>query len=285
MKRIISFSIGFLILSALTIHGQDTVKTWKTGGALGLNINQVALKNWAAGGENSIAVSGLVSLFANYKKDKVSWDNSLEIGYGLVKQGDIPFRKSDDKFILTSKWGREFVKNWKYSAFAELRTQMTNGYDYSKTPKQTISKIMAPGYLTLSAGGEYKPNDNFYALVSPVTGKLTFVKDKNLSDAGAFGVDTGKTVKAELGWLINSQYKRKVMEGIDFQSKLNLFGAYNNLKYVDVLWDNLLILKVNKYVNASINAQLLYDNDIKDTDGKAKVQLKEVIAVGILYSF
>lgn len=285
MKHIISACIGFLLVTALTVQAQDTIKTWKTGGALGLNINQVALKNWAAGGENSIAVSGLVSLFANYKKDKVSWDNSLEIGYGLVKQGDVPFRKSDDKFILTSKWGREFVKNWKYSAFAELRTQMTDGYDYSKTPKQVISKLMAPGYLTLSAGGEYKPNDNFYALVSPVTGKLTFVGDKTLSNAGAFGVDSGKTVKAELGWLINSQYKRKVMEGIDFQSKLNLFSAYNDLKHVDVLWDNMLILKVNKYVSSSVNAQLLYDYDIKDTDGKAKVQLKEVIAVGILYSF
>lgn len=285
MKRIISVCLGFVLIASTGTYAQDTSKTWKTGGAIGLNLNQVALKNWAAGGENSIAVSGLVSLFANYKKDKVSWDNSLEIGYGLVKQGDIPFRKSDDKFILMSKWGREFVENWKYSAFAELRTQMTNGYDYSKTPKQVISKLMAPGYLTLAAGGEYKPNDNFYALISPVTGKLTFVNDKRLSDAGAFGVDSGKTVKAELGWLINSQYKRKVMEGIDFQSKLNLFSAYKDLKHVDVLWDNMLILKVNKYVSSSVNAQLLYDYDIKDTDGKAKVQLKEVIAVGILYKF
>lgn len=285
MKKACASVVASLLFLSMAVTAQDTVKTWTTGGAVGLNINQVALKNWAAGGENSIAFSTLVSLFANYKKDKISWDNSLEVGYGLVKQGDIPFRKSDDKFILTSKFGREFVKYWKYSAFAELRTQMTSGYDYNSTPKQVISKFMAPGYLTLSAGGEYKPNDNFYALVSPVTGKLTFVNDDLLSDAGSFGVDTGKTMKAELGWLINSQYKRKVMEGIDFQSKLNLFGAYNNIKYVDVLWDNLLILKVNKYVSSSINAQLLYDNDIKDTDGKAKVQLKEVIAVGILYKF
>lgn len=267
------------------VSAQDTIKTWTTGGALGLNLNQVALKNWAAGGENSLAFGTLVSLFANYQKNKISWDNSLEIGYGLIKQGDVPFRKSDDKLILMSKFGREFVQYWRYSAFAELRTQMTHGYDYSQTPKRTISKLMAPGYLTLSAGGEYKPNDQFYALISPVTGKLTFVNDKTLSNAGAFGVDSGKTVKTELGWLINSQYKKKIMEGIDFQSKLNLFGAYNKIKYVDVNWDNLVILKVNKYVSSSINAQLIYDNDIKDEDGKAKIQLKEVIAVGILYKF
>ncbi len=53
--------------------------SWTKGGTLGLNLSQVYLDNWAAGGDNSVSVTGLVSLFANYKKNKSSWDNTLDL--------------------------------------------------------------------------------------------------------------------------------------------------------------------------------------------------------------
>lgn len=265
---------------------QDTTGgPWKHGGAVGLNFSQVGLKNWSGGGENSLSLNGLVTLFANYKSGKIAWDNTLELGYGIVKQGDLGTRKSDDKIILTSKFGREAVAHWSYSALMDFRTQFAKGYNYGP-PKVKISELMSPAYLTMAAGAEFKPNDNFFALISPVTGKLTFVMDKVLSDAAAFGVDSGKTVRAELGWLINSSYKRQIMEGIDFQTKLNLFSSYKDLKHIDVIWDNTVLMKVNKYVSSSLTTQLVYDNDVKDAkSGKAKWQFKEVLAVGILYTF
>ena len=56
----------------------DTVPGWKMGGVAGFNLAQTALYNWAAGGEKSFAVNGIFSLFANYKKGKIAWDNSLD---------------------------------------------------------------------------------------------------------------------------------------------------------------------------------------------------------------
>ncbi|MGB8192963.1 MAG: DUF3078 domain-containing protein, partial [Chitinophagaceae bacterium] len=54
-----------------------TQKTWKTGGALGLNLSQGSLSNWAAGGDEfSLSLNALISYFAFYKKDKHSWDNT-----------------------------------------------------------------------------------------------------------------------------------------------------------------------------------------------------------------
>lgn len=44
-------------------------------------------------------------------------------------------------------------------------------------------------------------------------------------------------------------------------------------------------MKVNKYITSSVSTNILYDYDIKDTDGKAKWQLKEVISVGVMYNF
>ena len=48
---------------------------------------------------------------------------------------------------------------------------------------------MAPGYLTLSAGMRFRPNDWFYIFLSPVTVKNNFVMDQELADIGVYGVD------------------------------------------------------------------------------------------------
>ncbi|KAB2880105.1 DUF3078 domain-containing protein [bacterium] len=285
MKTLLVMVYALVIMISQSLVAQDTTGFWKTGGALGLNFNQVGLKNWSGGGENSLAVNGLVNGFANMKKDKISWDNTLELGYGLVKQGDLGVRKSDDKIVLTSKFGREAIEYWSFTGLLDFRTQFANGFDYKTTPKSKISEFMSPAYLMLSLGAEFKPNDNFFALISPITGKMTFVLDDTLSHYGAYGVDPGKTVRSELGWNINSVYKRKLMENTDFQTKLNLFSSYEDLEHIDVNWENMLLLKVNKYITSTVSTNVIYDYDIKDTDGKAKWQLKEVIAVGILYNF
>jgi hypothetical protein len=79
---------------------KDTITGWKTGGMVSLNFSQTSFINWAAGGENSYSGNGLINLFANYKKDKLTWDNSLDIGYGLLKQGEEGLHKTDDKLIF-----------------------------------------------------------------------------------------------------------------------------------------------------------------------------------------
>ena len=65
----------------------DTIMGWKTGGVFTATIAQTSLTNWAAGGQNSLSLNGLFSGFANYKQGKSAWDNSLDIGYGFLKQG------------------------------------------------------------------------------------------------------------------------------------------------------------------------------------------------------
>ena len=70
----------------LLTKSADSTQGWKKGGVFSLNLAQTSLTNWAAGGQNSFAVNGLLSTFANYKRDKTVWVNSLDIGYGLLKQ-------------------------------------------------------------------------------------------------------------------------------------------------------------------------------------------------------
>jgi len=172
---------------ALRALNADTVMGWNKGGVISVNLAQTSLKNWAAGGQNSISVNGIFSVFANYKKDRSVWDNSLNIGYGLLKQGkDADFIKTDDKIDFLSKYGREAFKNVYYAALFNFKTQMTPGYQYPDVSFK-ISDRFAPAYLLLALGLDYKPNAYFSLFVAPLTAKFTFVTDEALSDAGALG--------------------------------------------------------------------------------------------------
>ena len=73
-----------------------------------------------------------------------------------------------------------------------------------------------------------------------------------------------------------------------------LYSDYiNNFGNIDIDYDFLLDLVVNQYVRASIGARIIYDDDIKakkDIDGKQvtvgpKVQLKQMLGVGLVYAF
>jgi len=95
----------------LRTQNTDTTMGWKTGGIIAINLSQTSMTNWAAGGQNSLSTNGIISAFANYQKDKSVWVNSLDIGYGLLKQGkDASYRKTDDKIDFLSKYGREAFK-------------------------------------------------------------------------------------------------------------------------------------------------------------------------------
>ncbi len=286
----------------------DTLKPWKIGGIVTVNAQQVSLTNWAAGGNSSISLSGLINVFARYQKGKLVWDNNLQLGYGVIKQGsNKKWWKNDDKIQITSKLGQQAAKHWYYSALVDFRTQFVDGYNYPNDSVY-ISRFMAPGYGLASLGMDYKPNDHFSAFISPVTGKFTFVNDDKLASVGAFGVqkdiidpsDTTKfiqrhkTHREEFGAYVKMQYQTKVMENITFQTVLELFSNYfHNPQNVDVNWTTLTTFKVNKFISATLSTQLIYDDDVsvlrtagdnKGTTGP-DIQFKQVLGIGFSYKF
>ncbi|MDY0098966.1 MAG: DUF3078 domain-containing protein [Bacteroidales bacterium] len=305
---ICSFSAGQITEAEKKLRtlNADTIMGWKKGGVAALNLAQTSLKNWAAGGQNSVAVNGIFSMFANYKQGKSAWDNSLDIGYGLIKQGkDADFLKTDDKIDFFSKYGREAFKDFYYSALLNFKTQMKPGYNYPDVTHK-ISDLFAPAYMLAALGMDYKPTQYFSAFIAPVTYKLTIVSDKTLSDAGAFGVTPGDRSRSEFGGYLRAVYTRndfkdEFLKNVSFTTKLDLFSNYGeNPQNIDVSWETLIALKVNKYISANLNTHLLYDDNIKiavdrNDDGNiseielnspgSRIQFKEIFGVGFSYNF
>ena len=298
--------------SALKNENRDTLDGWKKGGYFSLNGTQVSLTNWVAGGENSVSVNGLFGLYANLKKGPHAWDNSMNFSYGLLRQGEKLFDtdgekwlKTDDQFDITSKYGRRASKAWYYAALMNFRTQTTAGYNYAVDDVTEISGFLAPAYFLTALGMDYKPNDNFSLFIAPATSKITIVNNRILADQGSFGVEPayfdenglyveGRRFRSEFGGYLRMAYKKKLAPNISFQTKFDVFSNYlNNPERLDVNWENLVEIKLWKFLSATISTHLIYDDDIdiaqynnpndptEVTGSGPRVQFKEVFGLGL----
>jgi len=243
----------------------DSVGGWKTEGIFQLNLTQVSLTNWAAGGFSSI--SGIVQFngTANWKKDKRAWDNSLAMAFGGQQQQDGPTVKTDDRIELNSKYGYELSKSWYVAGLAQFRTQFTEGFNAEGT---RISNLMAPGYALIGVGMDYKPNDKLSIYMSPATARLVIVTDQLLwggsddPDLRVYGVLNGETTALEAGGYIRFQYQTPLAENITFMTRGDLFSNYlRDPQNIDVTWETLWTFKVNKWFAATLNTLLIYDHD------------------------
>ncbi|MFW6268411.1 MAG: DUF3078 domain-containing protein, partial [Marinilabiliaceae bacterium] len=162
MKTKTQLLLFVLVASLPLTYGQnenDTIQHWESGGNTGLTFSQVSLSNWSGGGENSISGTFSFNSFLNYTKGKSAWENTLDIGYGLTRQGSENMVKTEDRLQFVSKYGRDASENWLYTALLDFKTQFDKGY--KDPPENTIlsSRFLAPAYLLLSLGMDYKPND------------------------------------------------------------------------------------------------------------------------------
>ena len=106
---------------------------WTISGITNVTFSQVGLLNWTAGGNSSISIIGLGMYKANYIRDNYTWNNYLELGYGLTKIGDVEFRKSDDRIIVVSQAGIAAGQTMNHSLLIDFRTQFTDGRNYIGT--------------------------------------------------------------------------------------------------------------------------------------------------------
>lgn len=296
--------------SMKTLAAAPDSLTWTKGGTIGLNTTFTYLNQWAAGGNNSVSTTGLFNYFANYRKGKHAWDNSIDVAYGVLLQGlDSRAIKTDDKLDVTSKYGRQASQRWFYAGLLNFKTQFAPGYapgsnglpDYNSK----ISDIFAPAWLLASIGMDYKPNQKFTAFISPITYRGIIVMDQDLADAGAFGVkrtfDTdgitvikgsGENIRNEAGAYVRVSYITDIVENVNWSSKLELFSNYlDNPQNVDVSWENLISMKVNSFLTCTIFTHLIYDDntqiikEIDETTGLPTnvgpgLQTKSIIGLG-----
>jgi len=258
-----------------------------------LSISQVALQNWAAGGDESVSGLGILNVTANYTSNDSSliWQNALDANYGLQKINQEPTRKTDDILEFSSKIGKNAVGNWYYTGLLGFQTQFQEGYAVDDTSGIPTSDFMSPAYIVASLGMDYNDNKSFSLLLSPITSKTTVVNNQRLADEGAFGVDPGKKMRFEVGGYVKTQYVFSVVENVETTLKLNMFSNYlEDPQNIDVESEINISMQVNSYLSATLRANLKYDHDVTFINSEGEkvnsyVQFKEILGVTLSYKF
>lgn len=267
---------------------------WKKSGIINVNMTQVNLTNWAAGGFNTVSGIAMFNGTANWKKGRKAWDNSLVLAFGGQQIANADPQKTDDRIELNSKYGYELKKNLYLAGVFQFRTQFTEGFNVEGT---RISNFMAPGYALLGVGLDYRPNDNFTVFFSPATARMVVVNDDKLfeglgPDDRVYGVKNGSTSELELGGYLRLQYKRELAKNITFLTRGDLFSNYlRNPQNVDVTWETLWTFKVNEWFAATLNTMLIYDHDTNLPKTNAEglpyfgpaTQFKETLGIGLSF--
>lgn len=282
----------FLFLTTLGIaSAQDTANVAKADTSYWLksiegtfSLNQASFSgNWTGGGVNSMAFSTGLLGRANYAKGNWSWDNTLDLLYGVVKNQGEDERKSNDRIFLDSKVGLKASDKWNYFFSVNFLSQFAPGYDFTDTDKTLISKFANPAYLTTALGMEYKPNEEFSLRLSPFSPRFTFVTDKDLylNVPENYGVPIGQSVRTEwLAFSLLADWNKQLSENINLKVRYQMYANYETLTFdaIDHRLDFVLAAKVSNAISVTLTALAIYDLDQDD-----KIQFSQGLGIGLVY--
>ncbi|QQR97645.1 MAG: DUF3078 domain-containing protein [Sphingobacteriales bacterium] len=295
---------------------EDTTQGWKFGGMGGVNFNQAAFVNWAAGGVNAISLIANARFYADYKKGKHLVQNWFAAEYGLQfsKQTFPKVNKNADRWEVFSKYGYKIQDKLYVGAYANLRSQFSNTYKYNDdSSRYLVSTFASPLIFEGAIGLDYIPNKYLSFFFSPLATKVTYVRNDSLANAEVYGNKSPKHTKAEFGATLIAQYKQDFWkQNITVSS---IFRAYKNYlradidpidisiretkssyrKNIDIDWQTTLGFKVNKFITASVFTHLIWDHDVRinrkdketgksiDNTEKPRLQFRDVIGIGLVY--
>lgn len=295
MKKIIFLLMTFISLNVYSNKFEDSVwispnSYYLSKGKITTLLNQSQYSNWIAGGINNLSLTLLLDYDYTLKKGDLEWINRLDGAYGLVKNQDESIKKNEDRLELYSLLALKNKGRWSYSALFNLKSQWSNGYEYSINSigvqdRSLTTKFLSPAYSQIGVGMFYKKDDNFwfnYALLSARYIRVNPVFTESLLDGeNYFGVEKGKTGRFEAGGIISAYFKKEIMKNMILENKLNLFQNYlEDPLNVDIDYTFNLELTINKFFSTNLLLQILYDDN-----ALPEIQLKEVFGVSFNINF
>ncbi len=316
MRRLIFTLFAFTL--AVSVLAQEKKKEekksgpWKQGGWISVVGGQGGSRNWAAGSERfSLSFAAYLNLYANRTWGKNLWENSANIGYAMVNTSSQGVRKQDDKLDIYTKYGyllsgSQRKKEWRAGFVANLRSQLTQSYDYEQAGPKVVGRFFAPAYLTFAPGFNFKVCEDFNIFGSPVAARWVIATNQPYSFnyqggikpdgsnevalATLYGVDPQRKVRFEVGPYVSAQFRKQVVKNVKYTSRLDAFsdlvdGTPSN---IDLYWTNTVGMKVNNWLQVTYNFDIIYDHDVKmfgPLKSSPATQLRSMLGVGVLAKF
>ena len=291
------------------------IKKWKMGTDLALQATQNFVSSntswssaWYSGGNSNLALLADLKGWINYDYNKLTWENSLELKYGLSTtfaddKAGRQLHMTDDISKLTSKLGYKAFGTWYYTAQAELSTTLFDTYPIDKN--YMTSSLASPIRFYLSLGMDYKWNSKtsdakVSLFISPIAYKMVYVNNMTHFNIGTpdetsiskeVGIGINTQTMNDAGALVQCNYSQQFNKSISLESKLSLYtnylglGSKNNIPGLEVDWEITANFILYKILTARVSIHPRYDSTTLEGWDDAKLQLKEFVSLGIAYTF
>lgn len=284
----------FALLFIGNIHAQtvaiDSLPKWKHERKLNVLLNQSSFNNWLAGGVNNYSGTLKLDYELAFTSTQWSWSTTLDAALGYAKtQGIDHLVKTEDQLTINAILNRKTENAWNFSSSFNLKTQNAPAYLFEEAEDQMMrtktSAFFSPAYMYSGIGIAHDKGDALSLQFNPLTARVIVV-DRSYTMALApgerfFGVAANKTTRWEAGASFALQSKVEVLKNISLETRLSFITNYlEESQNIDFDYTGSLHMKVNDYLSALLEVQLLYDDN-----ALADLQTRQVFGLVISLPF
>lgn len=266
---------------------------WVKTGEHALQVAQNYIsKNWYTGGNSSFFIRNSHRLTANYKKDKITFNNTLEWRLNLQATPSDTLHGvniSEDLFRVENILGYKAFNNWSYSTRLETKTQFFNTYPINSNNRYT--SFLAPFMGNLSIGMGYKldkkfksdkrKNLNLTFNLSPLSLNYIYVRDRNV-DEKRFGLKEGERSLLEFGSLASANVVFNFSRYVSWTSR---FKYFTNYERVEVEFENRFDMMFTRLLSTTVSLNTRFDDNVPRGGQYGYLQINQLISFGLNYKW
>ena len=278
--------IPLLLLTVLPVASQDAIPVddaaaispWMHKLVGDVTANQVALKDWSQGGDDSFSWGySLNGTSERATGGAMTWATEYKLAFGQNKLGDQAVRKVVDKLEVETALAWASGRLLDPYIKATLKTQAFRGYQYAADRRTAVADLFDPAYLTQSAGVGFHPVEEAttrlgLALREIVTRDfISYADDDGTAKIEKVRIDGGLESVTDAQW--------QMADNIQLTSKLQIFVPVTEVGDTSIGNDATLTVKLSEFIALNVNLEI-----IKDPTASDDVQVKQTTALGLSYS-
>lgn len=223
-----------------------------------LTANQVALKDWAAGGDDAFAWGFSFNGTSQRDTEANVWATFYKFAFAQNKLGDQDIRKTADRIEVESALTMKLAFIVAPYVKTTVKTQAFRGHIYDGDTKTAVSDLFDPAYFTQSAGAAAQLSEQVSTRLGAALRQIM------TRDFNGYSDDDVTTKIEQLRWDGGVESVTDVnwplADNILMTSKLEIFVPLNELGDRSIGHDATLTVKLSDHINLNMNLQLLYES-------------------------
>ncbi len=249
--------------------------------------------NWHRGGTNNLNFNSIQIFRANYKKENVIFNNSVEWRLSLFNAPDDTvrsYRIGNDLIKYYGDFGIDaFGKGWSYSTNLEAKSQILNLYPANSDDLR--SSFLSPLYINAGVGLKYtlnKPstkvrhrNFNLQLSLDPISINYKYVWNDSVA-VKRFGIPEDKKGLLDIGSNVRAKVIYNITKYITWNSELTYFTSFEK---VIAGFENTLDLALSNAFSTKIYLNLRFDDGVPPDSKLKYLQYTNTLTFGLSYKW